>query len=492
MNNVAISQLSIKNLTLLGFSLVAIPLAIALIFSASQVNSMSNDSEDAIIDIKVILDKQQLLKRHQVNMERTISQYLVLREQPLKKTYTLQGKQILNALSDLKNASHDNKLDLIIVNYEQQLTELLTAVIAKSTQIERDDKDLLTPIQNSFNALSLIHHDIVQRSHELTGLYIKRIKADAKLVNSVILKSLLVIPLSLGIAIIFIIMITKPLRALTSQIDQLQQGHFNEKISLTGAPEIQEIAQALDNMRTRLHALELQKSSFIRHISHELKTPLAAIREGTELLYDNSVGPLNNDQQEITQITKVNVNKLQQHIEDLLAFNIVLDSTSLQDSEKLIISEEITLALEQRKLDIKRKQINIAANLGEFYLYSNKKQLNVIMDNILSNAIKYSPEGGTMTITCSLENTLLTIDVCDQGEGISKQHINKVFNAFYQGPAPKDSALKGSGLGLTIVHELLQRLNGSVHITSSTTPACSHTKVQICLPRAYQLGDSTL
>lgn len=487
----AIRQLSIKNLTLLGFSLVAIPLAIALIFSASQVNSMSNDSEDAILDITVILDKQQLLKSHQVNMERMVSQYLVLREEPLKESYTMQGKQIINVLDELKNASHDKELDTIIVHYEQQFTELLSSVIVKSTQIPREDNNLLTPIQASFNALSLLHHSIVQRSHELTGLYIKRIKADANLVNNVILKSLLVIPVSLGIAVIFIIMITRPLRALTNKIDQLQQGQFNEKISLTGAPEIQEIAQALDNMRTRLHALELQKSSFIRHISHELKTPLAAIREGTELLYDNSVGPLNIDQQEITQITKINVNKLQQHIEDLLAFNIVLDSTSLQDSEKLMINDEIALALEQRKLDIKRKQIIIEANLGKFYLYSNKKQLNVIMDNILSNAIKYSPQGGTVTITCSLLDTQLTIDVCDQGEGISNQHINKVFNAFYQGPAPKDSALKGSGLGLTIVHELLQRLNGSIEITSSTTPASSHTKVQVCLPRAYQLEGNT-
>ena len=67
---------------------------------------------------------------------------------------------------------------------------------------------------------------------------------------------------------------------------------------------VKEINEALNSMGNRLHALELQKSSFIRHISHELKTPLAAIREGTELLYDNSVGSLNNDQQEITKIIR--------------------------------------------------------------------------------------------------------------------------------------------------------------------------------------------
>ncbi len=151
------------------------------------------------------------------------------------------------------------------------------------------------------------------------------------------LKSLLIIPLTVFIAIFFIIRITKPLKKLIKQIQTLEKGNFEHPINFKSSPEINEIIDALEVMRTRLHALELQKSSFIRHISHELKTPLAAIREGTELLYDNAVGPLNKDQEEIVDITREGVSRLQKHIEELLDFNIVLDSTSLQDSEKLIV-----------------------------------------------------------------------------------------------------------------------------------------------------------
>ena len=170
-------------------------------------------------------------------------------------------------------------------------------------------------------------------------------------------------------------------------------------------------------MRTRLHALELQKSSFIRHISHELKTPLAAIREGTELLYDNSVGELNAEQQEICHIIKDSVNRLQKLIEDLLDFNIVLDSTSLQDSEKFSFSSVLTPVIKQRKLDIKRKQLTIDCQLLPISLNGNVKQLNVVLDNLLSNAIKYSPNNSKIIIKNQLSDGMMQLSITDNGPG---------------------------------------------------------------------------
>jgi len=232
-------------------------------------------------------------------------------------------------------------------------------------------------------------------------------------------------------------------------------------------------------------ALELQKSSFIRHISHELKTPLAAIREGTELLYDNSVGELNAEQQEISHIIKDSVFRLQKHIEDLLDFNIVLDSTSLQDSESMAIDEVISQVLAERKLDIKRKKIILNQTIGNVFIVSNRKQIAVILDNILSNAIKYSPDGGTIEISTALANQQLQILINDQGVGILPEEQDKIFDAFYQGTPPKNSAIKGSGLGLTIVKELLLRLNGNIELISPQGNQTG-THMKITLPRALR------
>ena len=329
---------------------------------------------------------------------------------------------------------------------------------------------------------------IHSRSDELINNQANEINKTANQINDTMLISLLIIPITLIIAVVFILLITTPLKLLIAKIQSLEQGDFEKEIKLNGSPEIRDIADALEVMRLRLHALELQKSSFIRHISHELKTPLAAIREGTELLYDNSVGQLNDEQQEICYIIKDSVNRLQRLIEDLLNFNIVLDSTSLQDSEKISLQPLLDNVLTDHQLDIKRKKLDIIQVSEEINIYSNAKQLKVVLDNILSNAIKYSSYKGSISISSELKNNQLQLSIEDNGPGIDLAIQKKIFDAFYQGPAPENSKVKGSGLGLTIVKELLMRLNGEINIENKLGNN-KGTKVEIVLPRAQLRGE---
>lgn len=480
----SILNLSIKSLTLLGFSLVAIPLVVALLFGASQVNTLAKDSEGAIIDITNILDNQQLLKSSQIKMERSAAQYLVLRDTTLAESYREQSQLMLFITNELFLASHDKSLQQLTTQYANTVNELVGETIPNAEKKPQNDSDLIKPLQQKFNTLSHIYEQIGQRSNALNSQHINHIKQAAQATRDIMIQSLIIIPVSLLIAGVFIFLITTPLKILTKIILRLQQGKFDQEIELIGSPEIQEIALALDNMRTRLHALELQKSSFIRHISHELKTPLAAIREGTELLYDHSVGELNAEQQEISHIIKNSVFRLQQHIEDLLNFNIVLDSTSLQDSEKMLIDDTVTQVLSERTLDIKRKKLHIDLTLNSIYLVSNRKQVAVIIDNLLSNAIKYSPNESSISITTLLQKGQLQLTISDQGIGISKENQSKIFDAFFQGPPPAETLVKGSGLGLTIVKELILRLNGQIELLN-THKQQQGTQIRITLPRAF-------
>ncbi len=468
----------------MGFSLVAIPLVISLLFGASQVNTLAKDSEEAIIDVKKILDSLQMLKSSQIKMERSAAQYLVLRDAALAKSYLNQSQQILMVTQKFIVASSDEELQKLVETYVDTVTYLVKVTIPNAEKKPSNDVDILQPIQEKFNLLTENYEQISRHSNVLNAQQVNRIKQAAQATRDIMIRSLVIIPVSLLIAAVFIFLITTPLKRLTKSILRLQQGQFDKEIQLIGSPEIQEIAQALENMRTRLHALELQKSSFIRHISHELKTPLAAIREGTELLYDHSVGELNAEQQEISHIIKKSVFRLQKHIENLLDFNIVLDSTSLQDSEQMLIDDTITQVLSDRKLDIKRKKINIKRQLSSIYLVSNCKQIAVIIDNLLSNAIKYSPNEGVIVISTIIQEGQLLLTVSDQGMGISDEHQSKVFDAFFQGPPPADSHVKSSGLGLTIVKELILRLNGHIAIISNQKQQAG-TKIKITLPRAF-------
>jgi two-component system sensor histidine kinase GlrK len=158
-----------------------------------------------------------------------------------------------------------------------------------------------------------------------------------------------------------------------------------------------------------------------------------------------------------------------------------LDSTSLQDCQQIDISQLITAVISENSLAIKRKKLQISYPVNQLEVRCNEKQLSVVIDNILSNAIKYSPIGGKISIDIRKANKQLILTIADQGTGIADQHVKQIFDAFYQGTAPQDNQIKGSGLGLTIVKELLMRINGSIKVITQTQ-APSGTCIEISLP----------
>ncbi|AAZ26815.1 HAMP domain-containing sensor histidine kinase [Colwellia psychrerythraea] len=454
-----LNKISIKKLTLIGFTFVAMPLVMALIFGANKASELAQKSTSAIYNVAQLTQLNSKLDETIAKLERSASQFVVLKDDELLAIFSGHHKALIDIIQETSAKQQD-----------KVLKEQLTSLKAESDRIkelmlnENIDTFSLEEIQQEFKPLQLINEQLEKRSTFVVNQQVLDIQQTTEEISDNILERLYIIPITLLIAGVFIILITKPLKRLTDEIQLLEQGSFEQEINLHGPAEVREIADALENMRQRLHALELQKSSFIRHISHELKTPLAAIREGTELIYDNSVGPLNEDQQEICDIIRVSVNRLQRLIEDLLDFNIVLDSTSLHGLEKISLSELINDACNVRKLDIKSKNLTMKCNNSPYFVYSNSKQLSVILDNILSNAIKYSPVNGDITITYSSSKECITINIIDQGPGIDPSLSEKVFDAFYQGKAPINSQIKGSGLGLTIVKELLLRLNGKIEV----------------------------
>jgi len=459
-------------MTLLGFTLVALPLVLTLLYTANQVNQLSIQGSKAIFNVAELINTNRGLSDSLKKMERYASQYLVLNDHELRENYTNELEKILILSNDL-SLYKDKILRQLSQSFSQTVNKINPSI--SSTIIDGDYPELLSleDLQKQFQQVIKIYEKINIQSSSLINLQAEKIKYSSEKINNTLLKSLFIIPVSLFIAATFIILLITPLKQLILKIQQLHQGNFHQQnteqeTTINSFIETKEINDALNNMRNRLHALELQKSSFIRHISHELKTPLAAIREGTELIYDHSVGPLNDEQQEITKIIRSSTTRLQVLIEELLDFNIVLDSTSLQDREKVNFSSLLDQVILERTPDIKRKGLEISRHLEDISIESNAKQLKVIIDNLLSNAIKYSPENGMITIKANLYSQQLSFAITDQGQGIRIEQQTKIFDAFYQGTPAKNYHLKGSGLGLTIVKELLMRLNGNVNMQSQT------------------------
>lgn len=479
-------KLSIKRLTVLGFALVITPLIAALIYSAIQINLLSNQGSNAIFDVANLTSNVKAFTESRIQLERHASQYVILQDEEVLTNYLTTEQKITQQLIQFSNEKNSDALHQVLQKTQKEIKNIDNVVTVSNNL---PSEQVLTNLATQFITLATLNNELDQLINNKIKNQASNIKASAEHINLIILKGLFIIPISLVIAAIFIVVISTPLKKLTLKIQRLEKGNFNHKIMVEGSIEIVEIAHALDTMRQHLHALELQKSSFIRHISHELKTPLAAIREGSELLYENAVGELNQDQHEISDIIRMNGTKLQRLIEDLLDFNVVLDSTSLQNIETLNLTDIIRQVVQERKLDLQRKNINIQLSTPEIQCHSNPKQLTVILDNLLSNAIKYSPENSQISIHTQASAQRVSITIADQGMGIAPEIQKKIFDAFYQGPLPNEQTVKSSGLGLTIVKELVMRLNGSVQINSQTnTP--SGTQITIQLPKTENIQNN--
>ncbi len=194
-------------------------------------------------------------------------------------------------------------------------------------------------------------------------------------------------------------------------IGELGRGTFSRAIRVKGPSDLEALGRQLEWLRVRLLDLAQEKNRFLRHMSHELKTPLANIREGTELLLDGSVGQLADDQREVTGILRENGLKLQRLIENLLTFSTwQAQSVGLEVSEfklrplvkSVLESQRLTLVSQRVRLDVRVEDVTVAAD---------RSKLKLILDNLLSNAIKFTPQGGTIHIHAQTLRDQLVLDV---------------------------------------------------------------------------------
>jgi two-component system sensor histidine kinase GlrK len=213
----------------------------------------------------------------------------------------------------------------------------------------------------------------------------------------------------------------------------------------------------------RLSWLESQRHQFLRHISHELKTPLASMREGTELLADQVVGPLTAEQKEVVAILDDSSRNLQKLIEQLLDYNRKLadGAVELEDVE---IEPLVDMVLTAHSLPARAKMMHTEVVLDAASCWSEPMLLMSVLDNLYSNAVHYGAESGNIYIHSYLAGSRLRIEVSNTGTPIPEAERSMIFEPFFQGSHQRKGAVKGSGLGLSIARDCVRRMQGELHL----------------------------
>jgi two-component system sensor histidine kinase GlrK len=238
-------------------------------------------------------------------------------------------------------------------------------------------------------------------------------------------------------------------------------------IAVGGPPEIRDLGEELERLRVRLERSEAEKNRFLRHISHELKTPLSAIREGTELIADGSVDVDTPAHREIVDILRDSSVELQQLIENLL----VLSARNLsQEPEHIDPAVLIDEAISRHRLAISRARIDVERQADERAFDGFRPLLQSAVSNLIGNAIRFSPEGGVLYVRARRRGQRLIIDVADEGPGIPVDERPHVFEPFFQGAASPQGHVRGTGVGLSVVRDCARAHDGRVEIVDGEYP----------------------
>jgi len=261
--------------------------------------------------------------------------------------------------------------------------------------------------------------------------------------------------------------LTRPLERLERSIERLGESRFDDPVSVGGPADLRRVGRRLDALRARLGKLEDEREQTLRHVSHELKTPLTALREGIALLQEGVVGTLAGAQQEVVDILHHQVITLQRQIEGLLRLNAVAFESRRLNCRPWPLRQLLADAVSARELQIQARQLRVQSDAPSITRVIDGEKLQVVLDNLLSNAIDFSPDGGLIQLHATLAGNTLSIACIDQGPGIAAEDAQRIFEPFVQGGRAPPTPRQGSGVGLSIVRELMGAMGGRVLLVAN-------------------------
>jgi two-component system sensor histidine kinase GlrK len=264
--------------------------------------------------------------------------------------------------------------------------------------------------------------------------------------------------------------VLRPLRQLQSHIKQIGQGNFRTSLNIRAPSELRDLVDAVNWMGTRLQELDDMKGEFLAHVSHELRTPMASIQEGTHLLLDEIPGPLSQEQRTTLRIMADSSRRL------ITLISTILDLSKMDAGmmEYRIVPTDLKrvtdMSVNKVRLlaDAKHVQLVVEAPAQRVWVKADALRIEQVLDNLLSNALKFSSEGGIVKVLMKSDPKagVLEVSVSDGGPGIQAEDLPYIFERFYQGRTKAKHAMPGSGLGLALAKKVVEAHGGRIWIES--------------------------
>jgi two-component system sensor histidine kinase GlrK len=470
---------SLSGLMLLGIAVIAVPLLVAIFNAALQIQQLADSTRIVTAAGIGAARASEDLMSEVLILERATRLYQVTADPRYLATYRDHDVQLTSSRVQLARQLRSAESSRELADLGALQTSIAAQVLAAaSTGATLQQFGVMSALAERIAVQSKVEIDA-----QIAGIQ-RRTAASQRLL---LWQSGLLIPLAVFAIVVLTFGVGRPLRRIDRAISELGRGNLSHPIIVNGPKDLERLGRQLEWLRSRLLDFAAERNRFLRHMSHELKTPLANIREGTELLMDGAVGELDSNQREVTGILRENGLKLQRLIENLLSFSAWQTSSVGLETSQFRLRPLVKQVLENQQLTLLGQRVRLEVKIEDVTLTADRGKLRLILDNLLSNAIKYSPKGGAIYLSASADAEQLLLDVADTGPGIPHDERAHIFEAFYTGKAARGTSVKGTGIGLSVVLEFVAAHGGTVQIVDGQFPG-AHFRITMPLQTEGNTG----
>jgi len=466
---------SLNGLILVGFGLVALPLVIAVIWALFSLDRLAEQSERLVITGVSAAQNNQLLAEQSGNLERVSRQYLILRNPDSLALLRQDLSRFEATLDDIGPQAESAGA----IGLSESIRRMARRVVYTMAQGDISDGEAQVVIAE----FARLRQRVAELTTTLSAYIDQELNAlqestrRAQQVSA--WQTAALVPGTLILVLYFTLLVARPIRQIDRAISQLGKSGFSKTIEVKGPTDLERLGRQLEWLRMRLLDLAQEKNRFLRHMSHELKTPLANIREGTDLLLDGTVGELDAPQREVTDILRMNGLKLQQLIENLLSFSAWQTKNEVLTLTDFPVRALVISVAKTQRLVLKKAHVQLRLEVEDIVVNADRDKIRTVIDNLLSNAVKFTPKGGIITIRANKSDGNFVLEFADTGPGIPDDEKSRIFEAFFQGKREQGGPVGGTGIGLSVVLECIQAHQGSVELVRTGEFTGAHFRIQI-------------
>jgi two-component system sensor histidine kinase GlrK len=459
--------LSLKSLIVIGFTVASMPLFLAVIYAAfamRETSALGRNINTQVFEqtktIGTVLQKT-------ADIERKARLFILFSDPALRQPYERQSYENVRAsfkqaLNDLLRLRVSSKVALLVNELSEKENLIYQQIISSA-----GDKELTLSVDEAFQGLREASNTLSREFEQRVDNQFNELRRQWELLEQGLLtKAALLLSLSFLFIVGLLTVLSRSIRQLDASIRQLGSGELQNPIIVTGPADLRSLGDRLEWLRTHLSELETSKQQFMHNVAQEIEGPLENIREGTDKLITLTDKGQSGELQIIAGSLSDNVEKLKTVSEELVRYSKVNIKSERSRKEPLKMDNVVESVVKDFEGSLEDKSITLRKLIRPIKIFGIREQLRTIVEELLSNAVKFSPVGGEIRLMLRATSTQMELEIEDEGPGIEPDERSQVFEPFFRGKAAQGSenGAENRGMGLAIVKEYVANHQGKVSI----------------------------